>query len=210
MANNFGLITDTDSNVLMKTIDMIVSNSNEESFCVTEVGVYGGATGRGIKNYLESSGYECILTGIDNNKDGEPIRYMSAYNNFIFGNSTEVYNRIPDGSQHFVFIDGDHSFIGVIADFFAYAPKVKVGGLMAFHDTGSHIKEFKDFQHGDRENPDAYISVRKALLTLGLLNEYSVSNIVRYKGMGGWQLAFCEADPTDEAGGISVFQKISE
>jgi hypothetical protein len=75
---------------------------------------------------------------------------------------------------------------------------------MAFHDTGKHIKLFKDFQHGDKTNPDAYISVRKALSEIGLL-AYPPSEIHETLG---WKLVFDEADETDLAGGICVFKKL--
>lgn len=35
----------------------------------------------------------------------------------------------------FVFIDGDHGYDGVKKDFELWFPKVKIGGVMAFHDT---------------------------------------------------------------------------
>lgn len=129
------------------------------------------------------------------------------------GNSSEVYNQLEDNSQHLILCDGDHSLIGVISDFFAYADKVKAGGYFAFHDTGRHIKSFKDFQHGDRENPDAYISVRKALEKIGMFKDagYDLINggvSPRYMGNHGFRLIFDEADPNDEAGGITVFKKL--
>jgi predicted O-methyltransferase YrrM len=34
-----------------------------------------------------------------------------------------------------IFIDGDHSYAGVAADFDSWVPWVKVGGLVCFHDT---------------------------------------------------------------------------
>ena len=34
----------------------------------------------------------------------------------------------------FAFIDGDHTYDGVKADFLYYAPLVRSGGLIAFHD----------------------------------------------------------------------------
>ena len=37
-------------------------------------------------------------------------------------------------SIDFLFIDGDHSYEGVKADFEIYSPLVKEGGLIAFHD----------------------------------------------------------------------------
>jgi cephalosporin hydroxylase len=46
----------------------------------------------------------------------------------------------------FLFIDGDHSFDGVAKDFAMYAPFVRPGGLIAFHDINpDHFQ-----QHGQR------------------------------------------------------------
>jgi Cephalosporin hydroxylase len=43
--------------------------------------------------------------------------------------------RILDGRKiDFLFIDGDHSYEGVRSDFELYAPLVRQGGLVAFHD----------------------------------------------------------------------------
>ena len=39
------------------------------------------------------------------------------------------------GPFDFAFIDGDHSYEGVRADWLTYSPLVRSGGLVAFHDT---------------------------------------------------------------------------
>ena len=41
------------------------------------------------------------------------------------------------GTVDLLFIDGDHSYDGVRADFESYAPLVRPGGLIAFHDVDS-------------------------------------------------------------------------
>ncbi len=41
------------------------------------------------------------------------------------------------GAIDFIFIDGDHSYDACKADIFAWAPFVKRGGVIAFHDFGS-------------------------------------------------------------------------
>lgn len=40
----------------------------------------------------------------------------------------------------FLFIDGDHSYEGVRQDFWDYAPLVKPGGVIAFHDVIEHTQ----------------------------------------------------------------------
>lgn len=235
----YGLISSVDSSVLERTIDLIFDDLDEygEVINITEIGVFDGQTARGIYEYVTNKeyaaydielmmdanhNYECNYTAIDNEKD-KPILKPFPECNLIIGNSNEVYNQIEDNSQHLIFVDGCHCFAYVVSDFFCYAQKVKVGGYMAFHDTGKHIKPFKDFQHGDKANPDAYISVRKALNSIGLLHDdYDPLGTERllqsfYKGnykapqkkeFKGWQLIFDEADPTDDAGGICVFRKL--
>lgn len=195
----YGLISKTDSLTLEKTIDLICDELDKGfiySIKVTEIGLFDCGTAGGIWEYIIRIKNQSVdYTGIDN----ESIKVVNIpqWMRFIKGNSNEVYNQLQDNSQHLIFIDGCHCFAHVISDFYCYADKVKVGGYLAFHDTGKHIKPFKDFQHGDKDNPDAYISVRKALGKIGLLAQQIY-----------WQLIFDEADETDEAGGITVFKKL--
>jgi len=207
----YGLISETDGKVIEKTIDLICKEWDDEIINICEIGLYNCETSIGIMNYywqhhitdIKSINY----TGIDNNKDKWII--APDWMNFISGNSNEVYNQLGDNSQHLIFIDGCHNFPSVIQDFFCYAPKVKVGGYLAFHDTGKHIKPFKDYQGvGSKEDSDMYISVRKALETIGLLWEEG-RNLFIDRYAEEWELIFDEADKKDEAGGVCVFKKIA-
>lgn len=46
-----------------------------------------------------------------------------------------VYNYIHKiGQLDVLFVDGDHSYEGVLADWLLYAPLVRKGGIVAFHD----------------------------------------------------------------------------
>jgi len=45
----------------------------------------------------------------------------------------KVYAQFRDGVD-VLFIDGDHSYAGIIADWLLYAPLVRPGGIVAFHD----------------------------------------------------------------------------
>lgn len=207
----YGLISRTDADTLEKTIDLIIGEFDDVTIHITEIGVYGGATGRGIVEYVMNKWERNIfITGIDNNKDGEKIKFKHLYDKIIDGNSTEVYNQLEDNSQHLIFQDACHCFSCVISSFYCYADKVKVGGYLAFHDTGRHIKPFKDFQHGDKNNPDAYISARKALNRISLLfdNDIVIGEIIKNHALGQWELIFDEADSSDLAGGICVFKKL--
>lgn len=50
------------------------------------------------------------------------------------GESIEMAKQVPDRSLALVYIDADHSFIGVTNDIHAWLPKLIDGGVMAFHD----------------------------------------------------------------------------
>ena len=49
------------------------------------------------------------------------------------GNFRDVAHLVPDGLE-FLYLDADHSYEATLAAFWAYEPKVKVGGHIALHD----------------------------------------------------------------------------
>jgi len=50
--------------------------------------------------------------------------------------------RLLEGEQlDYLFIDADHTYEGVWRDFQMYAPLVRSGGMIAFHDIVTHRKE---------------------------------------------------------------------
>ena len=226
----YGLISELDGKTLEKTIDLITQREFiGQEINITEIGIFDGQTARGLYEYvttrhygsasanpsdgvMKDNTYKCNYTAIDNEKD-KLIKLPFPECKFIRGNSNEVYNQIPDESQHLIFIDGCHNFPSVVQDFFCYERKIKKGGYMAFHDTGDHIQPFKDYQGvGSKDDQDMYISVKKALERIGLMTE-----IFRTAPDGskyfeckfyGWKLIFHEADITDPAGGITVFKKL--
>jgi predicted O-methyltransferase YrrM len=53
---------------------------------------------------------------------------------FLKGFSVDMAVKVRDGSLDFVYLDGDHSYEGCKADIHAWLPKLKLGGIMAFHD----------------------------------------------------------------------------
>lgn len=65
-------------------------------------------------------------TFLENTKD-RPIKHIEK-------TSHEAVNDVPDGSFDFVWVDGDHSMQGCLADIVNYTRKVRVGGIIAGHD----------------------------------------------------------------------------
>jgi hypothetical protein len=193
----YGLINSQDAFFIEETLRDIIIDFRAQPIRITEIGLYNCETSIGIKNFIESNGREVFYTGIDNEKD-KPIEKPFDMN-LIIGNSSEVYNQLADHSQHMIIVDGDHTFPGVICDFFCYADKLKYDGFFVFHDTAPHIGGFKDWQRrGDREDSDMYISVRKALDKIGVLKNK----------LSGWRLIVDACDPNDEAGGVIILKKL--
>jgi predicted O-methyltransferase YrrM len=48
--------------------------------------------------------------------------------------SSEAARRLADGAVDFVYVDGDHSFEGVVADITDYTPKLRPGGIISGDD----------------------------------------------------------------------------
>lgn len=193
----YGLISEVDARCLEKTIDIILKD--ELKINITEVGIYGGDTGGGMYEYVESMGGVPFITGIDNRKDNEPLRFN--YDKLIIGNSNEVYNQIEDNSQHLILIDANHSYPMVISDYYCYKEKIEKGGFLCFHDVSPQAQG-KDWQRmGGENDKDMYISVRKALGDIGLLDVENANRL-------GWKCVFWEWDDNDDCGGMICFKKL--
>lgn len=194
-----GLISVIDADTIEKTLKLILKEfPDDKMIYTTEVGTCDGHTSCGIHEFLLENGRENYHTGIDSSRD-KIIKSPFPECNFIESDSIQAHTKVPDNSQHFLFIDANHSLFYTTADFLLYKNKVMVGGYLGFHDTSIWCKPFTDYQHiGSRENPYNYISCREAIDMLGLLSN-------RFPG---WKLIFDEADSNDTAGGVAIFQRV--
>ncbi len=195
----YGLISPVDITTIEMCFDEIFEKFPNEPIRYCEVGLYNGRTTSGAREYFKSKYKEYIQIGIDNFKDKEDLAFFPDDATLIEGSSIEVYNQLPNESQHFILIDGNHSFPYVIADFFCYKQKVRVGGFICFHDAAPHAQDVSYQRMGDINDPDMSISVLRALEAIGMMeNNY------------GFELAYHEwATPDiDEGGGMIVFKKV--
>ncbi len=90
---------------------------------------------------------------------------------FIAGDSHDpaVMGQVKNtltGPLDFIFIDGDHSYDGTMADFNDYSPLVRKGGLIGFHDT--NYGDGPDLRPSDQKCGDAFndIDMPKAKISL--------------------------------------------
>lgn len=89
----------------------------------------------------------------------------------IWGDSKIVGKKwmIPVDWLH---IDGDHSYDGLHGDLLTWFSKVKIGGLISFHD------------YGDNNWPDVKLVVDQFMVYQELLSEYSIDKFKVYKKLG--------------------------
>jgi hypothetical protein len=64
------------------------------------------------------------------------------------GTTTEVIDRVPDGSLDFAYVDGDHTLRGITIDLIRVFPKVREGGWIGGDDFTPSI-----WQHDDTFEP---------------------------------------------------------
>lgn len=106
---------------------------------IVEIGVH---LGHSLKAWQDAFQPE-VLVGIDNERNETLDEYLesgelSAY--FIEADShqdstgIELVEALQGQWIDFLFIDGDHTFEGVKKDYEMYAPLVRKGGIIAFHD----------------------------------------------------------------------------
>lgn len=66
---------------------------------------------------------------------------------FLRGISSEMAWLIPDHSLGMIYLDGDHSYSGVMKDLIAYFNKVVKGGIVAGHDFLQSAYQVKEAVH---------------------------------------------------------------
>ena len=110
-------------------------------FCCAKMVLKGGiiveiGTFRGGSAIIMAAATEANIYSID--IASEVIEKVKDFPNikFIQGDSKEISITWDKGIE-MLFIDGDHTFEGVQKDIINWAPKVKAGGIICFHDYGS-------------------------------------------------------------------------
>jgi len=96
---------------------------------IVNIGIFRGAT----MYCLRAGAAKARLIGIDTvypqGHDLDPEMHAEV----IVGDSGKLWSSF-DGPVHLLFVDGDHTYEGVMADIAGWAPKIVPGGVIAFHD----------------------------------------------------------------------------
>lgn len=176
---------------------LAAASSGHVGIMVLEVGTYQGDTSREIKRWCDEHGKELEFWGVEAGwhpdlagKSKIPTAFPGA--NMVFGDSAEVFHRIPFGFD-VVLIDGCHCINHVILDTIHYGDRVVPGGFMMFHDTAPHIQQTMRDPHGP-DIPEFYNSVNLAHSKMGFPSY-------------NWELFAEGFDKDAKWGGIKVYRK---
>lgn len=113
-----------------------------------EIGVQNGYFTRTISKYWDHGIYL-----VDRWDRPEELKNCATINvkkhiHFLVGDSVEMAKHTKDEGLDWVYIDAGHSYDEVKADFEAWFPKVRKGGIVSGHDYGVNdcigVKEFID------------------------------------------------------------------
>lgn len=128
----WSLITPTDKITIQNMVESMCDSIRGDTLNFLEIGTYNGSTAWGVKEITEAKGKWLNYWGVDTmTHDAElwPEAIM------VLGDSTKIFYLIPDLPFDILFIDGPHNSGNCMLDFLNFAPKVKVGGLIMFHDS---------------------------------------------------------------------------
>ena len=118
-------------------IDKLPKNS-----IIAELGTQKGIFANDILNICKPKELHLfdIMTEDYNNSD---FNELKAFAKFHSGNSDEMLDRLPDNYFDWIYIDADHSYMGVKKDIYVAIKKIKPGGYLVFNDfTTWSIAEF--------------------------------------------------------------------
>ncbi len=117
---------------------------------IVEVGSYHGKSAVNFAHAVRKNGNAATVYCVDTwrNENIEQARNLDVFDRFMAntapyadvivpmrGRSEEVGVRWDKGPIDVLFIDGDHSYDGVVRDIKAWMPHLRRGGIALFHDT---------------------------------------------------------------------------
>lgn len=170
--HNWGLCFDGNGGAFCEAIDAALE-TQAGLFRYIEVGIgYGGGL-RAVQEYLEQTGLEYHMQGVDITTCHPDARNLANYAKperiaISLEGAGEFLKKYDQAGKQadFVFIDGCHGAPCVMADFKAAEKVVRVGGVVAFHDTDPGCQDLHLQPHCGTG-----IRAREAVQKLGLLDD---------------------------------------
>lgn len=214
----FGIKLDGQEQIIEDIIVNYLKESNYQEFKYLEIGAAGSVTMKAIYEIISENikhqnwsiwgldlpnGYSLDWNQI--NKFGYPLKVIKnnihVFNTpekanatlWLQDNPRELINSLDNESIDICFIDADHSYKAVQADFLVVEPKIKKNGIITAHDTDV-LSQGTDFQELSQD----FIGARRAFSDLGLYDNKKTD----------WQFLF-ETQGFNGGNGCSFFRKIS-
>jgi hypothetical protein len=132
---------------LFRYCEYIKSNFNiiRGDSCMVEVGSFAGMSTSVFFEYFNVTSVDPYMHGYDDtDKWSGETTLLAAKNHFarVFKGKVNQINepsllaadQFKDKSLDFVYIDGDHTYDGVVTDITAWIPKIKSDGIIGGHD----------------------------------------------------------------------------
>lgn len=163
--DRYGAIVNEDVEVLEACLARL-TEGRQSTVRVLEIGCHDGGTALGIKLFLAARRCRLEYWGIDPDASNRIKFNWGDGCTVIEGDSAEVFEQIPENLD-LVWIDGCHCFNHVALDTLHYAPKVRDGGFLCFHDTNYRGQGQFHQYHGPADSPYFGLSVNHALYALG-------------------------------------------
>ena len=163
--DKYGAIQAEDVEVLEACLTHIAEQARKDGrFArICEIGMHDGNTARGIENFFKERGQQMTYWGIEPDTVSTRPRFVPANGLLIQADSAECYEVIPEWLD-LVWVDGCHCRNHVVLDTLNYAPKVRVGGFICFHDINPIGQGLlSEHQYHGPNTPDFALAVNKAL-----------------------------------------------
>lgn len=112
-------------------------NRIKDSGTFVEIGILYGKSTAWMAEAIKDSNKNIDFYAIDNNISiylNDNLKPIKDYVTVLESDSVKASENFKDKSIDFVFIDGDHTYDGVINDLKAWDKKIKDGGTIAGHD----------------------------------------------------------------------------
>ena len=190
---NYGAMTQTDANVLEAVLEAVV-DPHRKRLSFLEIGVFKGGTARGVRDWCSTRGVELHYVGVEAGAICQPEAPFDGAR-LVVGDSIEVWKDIDDMFDC-AFIDGNHGGNHVILDTLHYGAKVKVGGIMLFHDTAPQIQNDMREASGP-DHPWWYNSVVDA------------HKLMRFPS-SNWELFKSDYEAGSRIGGMTAYRKLAQ
>jgi predicted O-methyltransferase YrrM len=111
----------------------VLSRLSDPEATIISVDLPGGKFGGGYK-FLRIPIYKCFPRG-------RQRLHLIRGDSHEFETQARVKAILGNQKLDLLFIDGDHTYDGVKHDFHLYAPLVRKGGVVAFHDIAEHPRD---------------------------------------------------------------------